>query len=339
MQTHNSNVGKVIKDIAMVTLQTLENFNINYDELLFGKPIADIYIDDKSLNPYMNNISSFGFFYINEEQMLNKIKNNKYNKIEKKNNIIIKTGPLKYLKGEAYFYKNIPNDLKYIFPKYFNDKLIDDNIELEISYINGIPLYFLYKNNTLTTSIIDKLFLILQKLHNYDYPINIDHNLIKKNYLDKLKDRFNKIDYNFDDADYIYDEIINNLSSNYNAKIVPIIHGDFWFSNIISTYNDDIILLDMRGQVYDYLTLNGDMYYDYGKLYQSILGYDLILNGDEFNIEYMKIIQDYFLKKCHENNLDLNYLRWVTKSLVFGTLYFLNDLDKSNIIWDFVKSI
>jgi capsule biosynthesis phosphatase len=32
MKTHHSNVGKVIKDIALVTIQTLEKFNIEYDE-------------------------------------------------------------------------------------------------------------------------------------------------------------------------------------------------------------------------------------------------------------------------------------------------------------------
>jgi hypothetical protein len=60
MKTHKNNIGKVIKDIALVTIQTLERFNIEYDELIFGKPIADIYIDDKALNPYINNISYFG---------------------------------------------------------------------------------------------------------------------------------------------------------------------------------------------------------------------------------------------------------------------------------------
>jgi len=60
MRTHHNNIGKVIKDIALVTIDTLEKFNIPYDELIFGKPIADIYIDDKALNPYVNTISYFG---------------------------------------------------------------------------------------------------------------------------------------------------------------------------------------------------------------------------------------------------------------------------------------
>ena len=38
------------------------------------------------------------------------------------------------------------------------------------------------------------------------------------------------------------------------------------------TYNDELKFIDMKGQITDILTLNGDMYYDYGKMYQSILG-------------------------------------------------------------------
>jgi capsule biosynthesis phosphatase len=50
MNTHKHNVGRVIRDIGLVTFQTLEKFNIEYDEIIFGKPVADIYIDDKAIN-------------------------------------------------------------------------------------------------------------------------------------------------------------------------------------------------------------------------------------------------------------------------------------------------
>lgn len=42
MQTHQNNVGKVIADIARITIDTLERCAIPYDELIFGKPIADV---------------------------------------------------------------------------------------------------------------------------------------------------------------------------------------------------------------------------------------------------------------------------------------------------------
>ena len=49
MKTHNANVAKVIADIGKTTLDWLERYNIPYDEIIFGKPWADIYIDDNAM--------------------------------------------------------------------------------------------------------------------------------------------------------------------------------------------------------------------------------------------------------------------------------------------------
>lgn len=56
-ETHKNNVGAAIADCARVTL---ERFQIPYDELLFGKPIADVYVDDKAYNPYLSHLDVFG---------------------------------------------------------------------------------------------------------------------------------------------------------------------------------------------------------------------------------------------------------------------------------------
>ena len=48
MATQQSNIGKVIKNVGKITLDWLEKHNIQYDEIHFGKPNADIYIDDRA---------------------------------------------------------------------------------------------------------------------------------------------------------------------------------------------------------------------------------------------------------------------------------------------------
>ena len=48
MKTHNANVGSVIRDIGKVTLDWLDKHDVPYDEIHFGKPWADIYIDDNA---------------------------------------------------------------------------------------------------------------------------------------------------------------------------------------------------------------------------------------------------------------------------------------------------
>lgn len=48
MKTCNGNVGAVIARQGKTTLDWLAKHNIPYDELIFGKPWADIYIDDNA---------------------------------------------------------------------------------------------------------------------------------------------------------------------------------------------------------------------------------------------------------------------------------------------------
>jgi capsule biosynthesis phosphatase len=46
MKTCDGNVSKVLAKIGKITLDWLEKYQIPYDEIVFGKPWADIYIDD-----------------------------------------------------------------------------------------------------------------------------------------------------------------------------------------------------------------------------------------------------------------------------------------------------
>jgi capsule biosynthesis phosphatase len=50
MKTQNGNVGKVVANVGQVTLDWLERNGIVYDEIVFGKPYGDIYIDDLALS-------------------------------------------------------------------------------------------------------------------------------------------------------------------------------------------------------------------------------------------------------------------------------------------------
>lgn len=49
MKTCDGNPGKVVARLAKITLDWLDRHGIPYDEIHFGKPWADIYIDDNAL--------------------------------------------------------------------------------------------------------------------------------------------------------------------------------------------------------------------------------------------------------------------------------------------------
>src|SRR5438067_2346512 len=48
MKTCQGNLGAVGARISLITLTWLEKYGIPYDEIYFGKPHADIYIDDNA---------------------------------------------------------------------------------------------------------------------------------------------------------------------------------------------------------------------------------------------------------------------------------------------------
>ena len=48
MATQQSNLGKVVQNIGKVTLDWLEKYDVEYDEIYFGKPNAQIYLDDRA---------------------------------------------------------------------------------------------------------------------------------------------------------------------------------------------------------------------------------------------------------------------------------------------------
>lgn len=56
MRTHGGNVGGVLADVGLVTLTQLNRFSIPYDEIIFGKPFADFYIDDKAILPFVDEL-------------------------------------------------------------------------------------------------------------------------------------------------------------------------------------------------------------------------------------------------------------------------------------------
>tara|TARA_Y100000034_G_scaffold120718_1_gene163992 strand:+ start:110 stop:475 length:366 start_codon:yes stop_codon:yes gene_type:complete len=52
MSTAAGRVGVAQKNIGLLTLQQLADWGFEYDEIYFGKPSADLYVDDKGVNAF-----------------------------------------------------------------------------------------------------------------------------------------------------------------------------------------------------------------------------------------------------------------------------------------------
>jgi capsule biosynthesis phosphatase len=50
MLTHSGDLKKIEEDVGEITREWLTEHSVPYHSLIFGKPYADIYVDDKGMN-------------------------------------------------------------------------------------------------------------------------------------------------------------------------------------------------------------------------------------------------------------------------------------------------
>lgn len=336
MKTHNGNTGKLMSDIGKITFDTLDKFEIPYDEIYFGKPYADFYIDDNAINCFDNLDKELGFY-------LENILPRDFNSLEK-SSIELFTKKSENLSGEIYYYKNIPNEIKDMFPLFIDSD--DDYKWYKIEKINGLTLTELYLNELLTKQ---QLIHIMNSIKRFQ-KINISDNQninIYDNYLNKLVKRYNTYDYSkYDNNDintnkiykYLYINLKKYEENRLGKKVV--IHGDPVFTNILINEFGKIKFIDMRGSIDGKLSIYGDWLYDWAKIYQSLIGYDKILQNKLININYenslLQCFEKYFIQLYSKE--DLYNLRLITKSLLF-TLIPLHDNDNCSKYLNLIRKI
>jgi capsule biosynthesis phosphatase len=319
MRTHEGNQGKLLADIGKITFDTLEKFDIPYDEIYFGKPDADFYIDDKAVNSLLSVEKEIGFF----EQKL--IEPRYFNQLERSNiETIIKKSDANKIKGEIHWYKNIPNNVKDIFPILLR---YGDNW-YEMEKINGISISHLYLHDELKEDTLYHILGSIKRLHTSIDSKKIKENIEKKiykNYLEKLESRYNNFDYSkIDNHKEIYNKLIsffNEYKKNNMAKI-GFIHGDPVFTNILLNQFNKLKFIDMRGILLDEVSMYGDIFYDYAKIYQSLLGYDEKILNKMVNKYYKQKLINYF-EEYIINEFDkktLENIKIVSFSLIFTLL-------------------
>ena len=345
MVTTGHNQGLAIKNIGLVTLESLNKFGIPFDEIHFGKPYGDLYIDDKAFNCYDPQfIRKMGFYDID-----NNFKTNKFNKVIRlDNNSILKKGP--DLRGEIFYYNKISEyvnnkDLSELFPKIISS---DSEKSIIIEFINGTQVSKLYMEGLLNKDLFTKLLESVKMLHQSSISdiSDISDNDIRSHYIQKFIDRSKNIEnYPFSDRDVVYEKIMINIQQFLEKKypINNIIHGDLWFSNMI-LINNNFKFYDMRGRIHDKFTIKGHTFYDFAKIYQSIVGLDSIIeHGIHINQLNRKDTEDIFwsflLKNKMIKNDDIPIIIKLTGYLLYNTFNFYDEefpLFKKNMIWSLV---
>jgi len=315
MRTHNGNVGLCIADIGQITMDTLKKFEIPYDELYFGKPYADYYIDDLCVDPRLDLERELGVYMTDvSERDFNRI-------IVKSDHIITKTGPKDKIKGEIYWYNNIPQSVKCLFPVMYSHSNMCDSYDME--KISGVNMSYLYATEAMSTKMLTNYLESIEMIHNSSQcDIELD---IYSNYNDKLEKRYKSFDYSqFQNSEKIYEKLISYFSDYEKNKCgqISVIHGDPVFSNCVINEYGQFKFIDMRGLLGDIETIYGDKWYDYGKIYQSIIGYDEILLDKKLGIDYktnmIKTFQKYIDEKY--GNDTMTKIKMITNSLLFALI-------------------
>ena len=301
MKTHGGNVGRVVADISRVTLDTLDKFDIPYDEIYFGKPYANFYIDDLAVNPSISMNQAIGVYDT-------EIAPRTFNKVDYNKDKVIKTTSNE---GEIYWYQNIPRGCGYMFPKVYD---ITDN-QITMENIEGVSFSYLYTNKQLKTEQLINLTAQLRQLHEHETKVD-KYPKVYADYNQKLRDRYyNNLElYNkYIHAESIFKKL-DNLLFYYDDAIFSVIHGDPVFTNVLQT-EQGLKFIDMKGKIDGELTIIGDTYYDLSKVYQSILGYDFILNDIELDNVYINEFRNVFEGLFEPKGLRI--IKIITASLFF----------------------
>jgi len=319
MKSMGGNLERIISEVKPTVVRTLEKFNIPYDELIFGKPYADFYIDDKAISTLSNLQKETGMY-------ISIVNPNIAHTMTITKDYYIKEGNLE---GEKWWYDNIPPMLQDLFPKIGKEST---NTKLYIEKIEGLTFSEKYVLGTLTPEHLNSLFETLERLHGYK---DILHTNLRDTLQNIIVQRYEKGPYPLSyDCNNLYSRLRKNLEK-YSTTEICMIHGDPVFTNVIITSTNTLKLIDMRGKIGDSLSVFGDPNYDFAKIYQSLIGYDFIIHQQRPTspITQSRLITS-FEKKMGTDRMKWMYL---LTSCLFFTLIPLHSNETENQLLDYCK--
>lgn len=337
MRSSGENPGAAQAKVYREVFAFLEREQIPFDEIYFGKPHADFYIDDLAVSPFGDIEKEIGFYdAVVEARSFNKVIINEVWTTKETNN-----------PGEVYWYQSIPSQIEEYFPivNQANTMWVNGKGVVKTETIKGIPFSYLFVNGSLTTKDIDLLWDTMERIHNtkithvMPYYKDID---IMANYLPKLEKRWEE----FAPTERVmltgYGEGIHRYKTEITEKLkehtpeLKIIHGDPVFSNVFLLPDRSLKFIDMRGMVGNELTIWGDVHYDWAKIYQSLLGYDFILASKKKNDAYCEGLRKHFIKKYTERygEAQARVLPYLTACLILSMIPLHEDHKKRQAYYE-----
>lgn len=364
MKTHRGNVGAILADVGLITFEQLKKYEIPCDEIHFGKPYANVYIDDLAVHALIDTEKELGWIQdeVNdgltyETTKLNIISPRSCNTIQVIDDVVIKSSTSDRFLGEIYFYQNLPQDIMHLFPKFICSEKTDvsGQLSLHIERVRGVSCSHLLTSRCLTEGRFVHILSSLKCIHESEGTEEecgqVD---IYSNYANKLRNRWvqNREVYlklaPSDRLEYLFRSIHEYLEKYHSldrAIKSKVIHGDPVFSNIILENDGNCRFIDMRGLQGSTTTLQGDVIYDLSKVYQSLWGYDFVLIDryplDRQDVEMLArmrdIFRDYVLKNYSISKF--RDIEMICASLLFSLIPLHDELHHQQVFLKMCESI
>lgn len=243
MVSCNGDVDKIIKKNKKVLEDWLAKYDVHYDELIFCKPIADLYVDDKALDVADFKTEDFGVLHgggsnkpiLRLGKIVKKFLGSESDTSNFKDWVDDNSGSCKYPRIISYLYNAV-------YMEYVEGK-------------NLVDCFTFYDFVKVVGTIVG---FSKMKRHSFDIRPQID--ILEKNYSDD--EEMNKMITackNF----IIKNQDILNENASYS-------HGDMILSNIIKGKDDELYFIDSR-----YFRESSSYLLDFAKLRNSLSGYEL----------------------------------------------------------------
>jgi len=313
MRRARGNMGEVMKLAGASTFATLEEFDIPYDELIFGKPMADIYIGQNHISSMANTIRELGWYIDPDPEvkgLAGAVAPRDFNTVRPvDDNHVFKSGPRDVMLGETHWYRSIPTAIGDLFPvpiKIEDDGEAGGAVSLIMSKVPGVTFSQLVVNGALTSGRMRAMLQGIRRIHEYE-PADPSTPLpspeeIASNYGTKVRSRYAKHQEFYasfvdkvPETESMFSAIVTFLEryvSETRFTCAHFIHGDPVFSNCINVSSGGVRFIDMRGSLGGRLTTQGDRLYDLSKIFQSLCGYDAMLLDLEISDHHEQQLKD-----------------------------------------------
>jgi capsule biosynthesis phosphatase len=281
MRTSQGNVGAAVADVGLVTLNELQRLEIPYHEVHFGKPHADVYIDDLAVNALVDVEQELGWPQ-QPQTPAQEVPARSFHFVVHAGDRVVKSVCSKSggsLRGECAFYASLVPQLEDLFPRVFE---MGGNQVIVMEKLGGVHACHMLVGGAMTKARLHRILDSLERIHETTGEL---HNgaLLYANYGAKLRERWEAQREAYShlppDCESIYHSLLDRLQAYEDGGLglhTAWVHGDPVFTNIFLE-GERVRFIDPRGLLGSELTHEGDALYDLAKVYQSLSGYDHVL--------------------------------------------------------------